>query len=118
MSHASGATAAGVPELSRRCLWITLLAPPLLWFADQQLSYAITPWSCRHATKNLLYVISATTLSGVGLSALLGTHFRSRIVPRGDADHLLADLSTLSAAIFAIVIVAQAIPRAILSPCE
>ena len=96
---------------------LVLLLPPALWFLDQQLSFALVPWSCRHHTRAVLYAISVATLLSVAGSAALGWVLRGRAT--GSAvEKFFINAGLLSSLMFALAIAAQAVPRFLAHPCQ
>lgn len=107
-------------------LWTAVLGAPVLWLCHLQLSYMLVPWCCSSGKRWVLHVVSAVllalTLGGGGLAwreyRQVGTEG-----PAGTTDpllgrsRLLALVGILSSGLFALAIVAQAIPSFILDPC-
>jgi hypothetical protein len=107
-------------------VWWGLAAGPFAWASDMGASYAAAPHACSTGHFYVLHVITVVcvVVALTGFALAFGTH---RSLPQ-NADkegHLPRDraffLSLLGIVIsvgFAIVIVATAVPRWILSPCS
>jgi hypothetical protein len=106
-------------------LWLGVLGGPTLWFINQQVNAALTPWACRTQHVAVLHVVSAVCLAGTLLCGASARHnsrwadARLRVV---HANYLvrgrfMAQLGVLSALLFAIVIVAMELPNFLLDPC-
>lgn len=106
-------------------LWLGVLAGPVLWFFNQQANAALAPWACRTQHVAVLHVISATCLAGTLLAGALArrnwrwadarrSQVRTNYLGRG---RFMAQLGVLSAILFAVVIVAMALPNFLIDPC-
>jgi hypothetical protein len=98
---------------------------PLAWGADLLISYALVYHACSSGHHYLLHVVSAVCLA-VALSGALLSWRQFQQVRRGndegvsalDRSHFLALLGIASSIWFTVVILATALPRWILSPCD
>jgi hypothetical protein len=98
---------------------------PLAWFLDLQASYALVKWACRHERRDLLLMLPIASLS---LSALAGwMSWSSWTKLRGagplarsveDRSYFLSIVGLGLAALFALLILASLVPRAVLNPCQ
>ena len=106
-------------------LWLGVFAGPALWFLNQQINASLTPWACRTQHVAALHVVAATCLAGTLLAGALAwrnwrwaearlREVRANYLLRG---RFMAQLGVFSAALFAIVIVAMALPNFLLDPC-
>jgi hypothetical protein len=119
-------TAADLRWLSPLPLWTGLLAGPFAWACDLTVSYAIVKWTCSSRRALLLHLISpvclALVLAGAAVSWLaLGR--TPREVPTDSGLPLararfMALLGLTSNALFALTILAGAIPRWMLDACQ
>jgi hypothetical protein len=132
MTHAIPPTspeAAGGPapkEHRTLSLWLGLLAPAVLWAAALQTSYVLVPYAQRHPARLwLLHLASAvylvlTILCGVVCWiewGRVGRQWPSDFVGGGvGRTRFLAALGILSAALFAVALIAQALASFFFSP--
>jgi hypothetical protein len=106
-------------------LWTGILAGPVAWAFDLTASYALVKWNCMHPGP-ILHLISLASLvcviAGGAVSAMAmqqtardlptdGGHPRQRA-------HFMAVLGLTMSALFALTIVAGAIPRWVLDACH
>jgi hypothetical protein len=106
-------------------LWAGLLCGPIAWAADLTASYAIVKWVCgsQHTWVLHLITLGALALTGGGaLSAWIGLQH----APEGaaldgprpfDRGRFMAVLGLVVSAMFALTIIANDIPRAVLDAC-
>jgi hypothetical protein len=83
----------------------------MAWFASFEANFALAPLACAGHGKSILWLVSAVALSlavASGLLAWTQRYFNRRLAVSG----------AVISALFAIVIVAQAIPNLILGGCE
>ena len=85
---------------SNFALWTVVLGPPLLWFTQFQARYAVIPWSCANGNRFWLWSLSIAAIA----LALVRAHFMSLV-------------GAMSAALFLLVILAQALPVFLIDPC-
>ena len=88
-----------------------LVLAPLAWFTSLEANFALAPFVCAGHGKSLLLLVSATALGLTVASGLLAWTQRS-------FHRRLAISGAVVSALFGIVIVAQAIPNAMLGGCE
>lgn len=106
-------------------LWFAVLAGPAALFTNQFAGYALVKWAC---ASSQTFVLTAIDIAMLGLSlagAWVGwmcrerlrgaTEFGGRII---DRSYFLAIIGTGLALISALLIVMQAYPHFLLSPCE
>lgn len=116
------------PEIERRdvLLWLAVLAGPLAWALQQQVSYAITPTVCAAGRHVFLHLVSLIALLIVGAGAALAWS-RWKAAPEGSTEEgdpkaariRFMALSGLTACVFfALVIVATEIPNLVLKVCD
>jgi hypothetical protein len=106
-------------------LWVGLLGGPILWLLNLQATYSLVPWTCRHG-KFFLVPLSSLLFLGCTIAAgFIGriSAQRARLVqsePDEGMDEVALFMSQLGlwmTVLFALLIVAQAIPTFVLSPC-
>jgi hypothetical protein len=102
-----------------------VLIGPLAWGADLLISYALVQHACSTGHHYILHVVSiiafVVTLGGALLSWRQYQEVREANDEGGspfDRSHFLALLGVVSSLSFAIVIIASAVPRWVLSPCD
>ena len=105
-------------------LWAGLLAGPLAWAADLLSSYALVKWTCGHQHTTVLHLITVGALvltAGGAFSAWRALDDVSR-APATDASidraRFMAALGLLSSGLFALVIIATAVPKWVLDACQ
>ena len=96
-------------------LWIGLVAPPLAWAADLGVRYALVKPSCGDHSTALLQLVSCGAIAVVAIGAVASWHaFRSSTqLPR-----FLATFALLSCVLFALAVVAGAIPQWVFDACQ
>jgi len=104
---------------------IGLVIGPLAWGTDQIVTYALVQHTCSTGHHYVLHVMTAVffvvAIAGALMSWRQYSQFRAGNDEGGspfDRSHFLALLGVLSSLGFAVVIVANAVPRWILSPCD
>ena len=106
--------------------WAGVLAGPIAFLLNLQVSYMMVPWACAVGAHTALYLVpvGALLLTALGGSCAWRVWQRTGrdwpgngegAVPRS---RLLAVLGLLTSGLFALIIIAQAIPTVILSACQ
>ena len=107
-------------------LWFSILAPPLAFLLNLQLSYMLVQPVCVTAHHIILHLVPAGALllaASGGVSAWwnwqrtgqAGSSKAEGVLPRS---RFMADVGLLTSGLFLVVIVAQWLPNFILSPCQ
>lgn len=111
--------------MPRFWLWYGILVGPIAWGADQQISYSLVAHSCSTGHFYLLKAITAISLlfalSGALVSAMNLARTREADTEGGrvaDRSRFMAILGIGASLGWAVLIVAMAVPRFILSPCD
>jgi hypothetical protein len=107
-------------------LWTGILAGPAAWALDLCVSYALVKWTCSSQRTLLMHLISpgclALVLGGAAVSWwALGRTSGHTATSGGDPQaraRFMAILGLTSSALFALTIVAGAIPRWVLDACQ
>jgi hypothetical protein len=109
----------------RFSLWYGILVGPIALAADQQISYALVAHACSTQHFYLLHVITLVALlfaiSGTLIGALNLARTRRAAVdgPRPvDRSRFMSMIGIAASIGWSIVIIAMAVPRFILSPCD
>jgi hypothetical protein len=102
-------------------LWYAILGTPLLTLTNLEISYALTPVACRAGTAVGLSITTAIILAlvilgGIGAAMRLRRNWQEDTVLSRPG--WMAMLGILESALFTIVIIAQWLPHAFLSPCQ
>jgi hypothetical protein len=104
-------------------LWFAILVGPLTWLVYLQTVYALVASACSSQHRAVLLVIAAagTVLAAGG--ALVGGRTLARLPARSagamvDRARFMALLGIATSLLFALVIVAGAIPSLVLRPCD
>jgi hypothetical protein len=120
------ADVAGIAPPRAAVLWIGILTGPTAWAVDLVLRYALVHWSCAARQTGVLKLISiATLLVVVAAGVIAGQAFRntpSRAPTDGgrsiDRGRFMAMLGILTSLLFALVVVAGAVPQWVLDACD
>jgi hypothetical protein len=119
-------TAADLRWLSPLPLWTGILAGPLAWAFDLGVSYALVKWTCVTNREAVLHLVTLASLVVVAGGAVVSWLARRRTAadlptdggtPRQRA-HFMVILGLTSSALFALAIVAIAIPLWVLDACD
>jgi hypothetical protein len=112
--------------LSPLPLWTGILAGPVAWALDLSVSYALVKWTCASQRHTVLHAITPAALVLVGGGAIVSwCAFRQTASegstagghPRQRA-RFMAVLGLTSCALFALTMVAGAIPRWVVDACQ
>jgi hypothetical protein len=123
------------PDVARRwfsspegiaALWAGVLAGPTAWALDLTVSYSIVQWTCGGGPRVVLHLITIASLAIVGGGAFASWRALSLAPPSGrkdesgpeDRGRFMAGLGLLMCALFAILVVATAIPLWVLDACH
>ena len=107
-------------------LWTGILAGPIAWAFDLMASYAVVKWVCHTRTYGILPLITLASLAVVGVAAVISWKALRRTAadvptdggrPRQRA-RFMAVLGLASCALFALQIIAGAIPHWVLDACQ
>jgi hypothetical protein len=111
--------------LSPLALWTGILAGPVAWAFDLTVSYALVKWTCISQREGVLHLMSTAALVVVAGGAIVSFTAlrRTRLTATDGGDPLqrarfMAILGLTSCALFALMIVAGAIPRWMLDACQ
>jgi hypothetical protein len=106
--------------------WAGVLAGPLIWFASQQVSYALVPWACHGGPLSVIHLTNLAALAMVALTATFSWRAWRRAgragsdeaaSPEGRARFLALVGLTLSG-LFGLAIVAQTTGAFFFGPCQ
>ena len=108
-----------------RCYGRRILAGPIAWAIDLTASYAIVKWTCSSQHTMVLHLITlgALLLIAAGAAASFSALQRTpeQAIDNGprpfDRGRFMAHLGLLLSAMFAVVVIANAIPRLVLDAC-
>jgi hypothetical protein len=107
-------------------VWSGLLGAPLTWFASQQASYALVPWTCHGGPLIAIHLVNLMALLLVAVAGALTWRVRRR-AGRGVSDELalpaarggfLAEVGLMSCGLFGLAIVAQMTGAFFFGPCQ
>ena len=111
--------------LSPLPLWTGILAGPIAWAIDLEVSYALVHWICGTQQVLVLHLVSAMALlitaAGAAISwRALQQATHAATTDRGERARasFMALLGLASAVLFSLAIVAGAIPSWILAACQ
>ena len=119
------ATIEDVKGSTSAALWYAILVPPLAFAADLVLGYALVQHACSTGHFYVLHVLTIIALALTVSAALIGWREYNRI-PKADDEggspfdraHFMAIAAMIWSAAFIIIILANGVPRMILSPCD
>lgn len=109
-----------------RLLWIGTLAGPVLWFSNQQINLLLSYWACAHGSVIVLHAVTVACALGALLAGRMSLRHWRRLREHqgGDQDPtrersaFMALVGVLTSFLFALVILAHAIPVILLDPCR
>ena len=122
MTESSGLKS--TPELFAQ--WFGVLGAPVAWVADHSLSYSMTQHACSTGRFFELKIVSVLMIAVALLAMLFAwrNHVHSGAAIANDAGNALGRtnfmgmLGLLVSSLFTAVILANAVPRFILTPCQ
>jgi hypothetical protein len=102
-------------------LWIALLASPAAWFINLETNYALASWSCLSQWRVVIFLVSAATFAIAAGSGVVAWRRWRQLTGGGPADSRARGMAVGGAVLgsmFAVVIIAQAIPSLLLAGCQ
>ena len=107
-------------------LWSAILAGPTAWALDLTISYSIVQWTCGGGPPVVLHLISLFSLAVIAAGAFFAwreLQFSSGAVPLDGSEpdqrgRFMALFGLAMCALFALVVIAGAIPRWVLDACH
>lgn len=104
-------------------LWFAILAGPAAWAVDLTISYAIVKWTCGGGPPVVLHLITLFALATIAGGAFVAwrcmlTTDDSHAAPHIQRDRFMALFGMTMCALFAVIVVAAAIPRWVLDACQ
>ena len=99
-------------------LWISIMAGPVAWAIDLESRFALVQWACVNHRGWVLHAITVTAFVAAAAGALLGWLAFVRLDPARHRARFMAISGFILGAIFALSILAAAIPHIYLSPCD
>ena len=109
-----------------KSLWAAIFAGPVVWFLSFGANFSLVPWACSLHWKPALYVISLVAMLCTAASAWAAWRAWYRLgrempgegggaIPRA---RIMAISGLLLSALSFLLILAQAMPEALLGACE
>ena len=95
---------------------LLLIGAPVVWLLLLQTNYVLTYAACAARSSRWLHAASAVAV--VAAAALAALAWLRRRGPGGGTDSFLADVALLITLLFAIVVIATAVPPLALHPCD
>ena len=103
-------------------LWVGIFAGPLAWATDEVIGYTATAHECSTGSSTLLHALTVSALitCGIGLLCARSTSTASLDPPndRGERIRSMSLAGMVLSLAFAVVVIATAIPKWMLSPCD
>jgi hypothetical protein len=105
-------------------LWSGILAGPIAWAFDLVVSYALVKWTCASQQTLILHLVAVLALITIGAGAFLAWRAWRQGSAANSGDEglkraqFMAVLGLASCALFALTVVAGAIPPLILNACQ
>jgi hypothetical protein len=106
-------------------LWSGILAGPIAWAFDLVISYSLVKWTCTSQRTSVLQLVALLSLVTIGIGALIawrGLRQAAEPIAGGDEGlqraRFMAILGLASCALFALTVVAGAIPQFVLDACQ
>lgn len=113
------------PDGSPLLLWAGVLLGPVAWALDEGLSYALAQHACSTGNLYVLHIVTLLCLLLAISGALIARGQLSKVGPgndEGGGPHhrswWMARVGVASGIGFSLVIIALAIPKILLSPCD
>ena len=112
--------------LSPLALWTGILAGPAAWGLDLSISYPMVKWACSNQRGGVLRAMTFAALvlvAGGGIVSFIALRRTAGDTPTDGGNprqraHFMAILGLTSCALFALAILAGAIPRWVLDACQ
>jgi hypothetical protein len=110
-------------------LWAGILAGPFAWASDLGISYALVQWTCGSRHTSVLHLVTLATLVLIAAGATVSWRVLSATPAAAagadpdmggffDRPRFMAVLGLLTSALFAVLVVASAVPRWVLDACQ
>jgi hypothetical protein len=103
-------------------LWAGIFAGPLAWATDEVVGYTVTAHECSTGSSVFLHALTVSALITCGIGLLCaGSTWAPSLDPENDRAERIRSMSLSGIALslaFAVVILATAIPKWMLSPCD
>jgi hypothetical protein len=106
-------------------LWSGILAGPVAWAFDLLISYALVRWTCASQRTSVLHLVALLALVTIGIGAVVAWRALrevSEAIGSGNAGlqrpRFMAILGLASCALFALTVVAGAIPQFVFDACQ
>lgn len=103
---------------SSTLLWISIAAGPVAFAVNQLSQYALVGWACVNHREWALYVLALTSFVAAVAGAVLGWIAFSRLDRTLQRARFMAMSGFILGAIFALSILAMAVPHLFMSPCN
>jgi hypothetical protein len=126
LGAATDLTASDLRWLTPLSLWTGILAGPVAWALDLSVSYALVKWVCMNQRDGILHLLTVVALIVVAGGAVVSWFALERTAADAPTDggeprqraRFMAILGLASSALFAMLIVANAIPHWVLDACQ
>jgi len=107
-------------------LWIGFLLGPVAFLSDLQLSYSLVRYSCDAHRQWVLYIVTPVALGLTAVSIWAGWKALLMLPKRSDLEgdsvfdrsRFMAYVAIMMSLLSGLVIIAMAIPRYIVNPCD
>lgn len=105
--------------------WIGLVAGPLAWALDEEISYALAGWSCQAGYRLATHVVSAAALLLIVAGCVLSWRDWRRRTGASDANNRPPDRARflslggfMLCLLFGLVVLADAFAKFMFDPCQ
>jgi hypothetical protein len=105
--------------------WFGILGAPVAWLTQFLANYALVRWACIGHGKLALHLVSALFLAVAISAGVVSARYFSKTRQHSASGeevsarpHFMATLGILSASLYSLAIIVQAIPSFILDPCQ
>ena len=107
-------------------LWAGVLAGPTAWALDLGVSYSLVKWTCGHQHASVLRLITLGALLMIVAGAIASWRALAAVPTDAtdeggrpfDRGRFMAVLGLTTSALFAVVVIATAIPRWMIDACQ
>jgi hypothetical protein len=108
------------PNVSLFALWLSIFSGPLAWAVDEVVAYSITSHACSTGTVRTLYGLTIAALALCAIGLVSGLRELRAMTSEGSMERhrSMARAGIALSLTFGLAVLATAIPKLMLSPCD